>query len=230
MQCLSKIVKWEIGPKVSTVPATKGEVGRKIDFPGLTYAPINEQGVVLLFGKLCDELGFSVEAIRQGFPDAEVIDYRANASRGVRKSIEFEFACSNFRAQKHPVKGAQIIVCWEHDWKDCPKELEVIELRGEINKLKGEERDAQKEIDRKPRTSKVESRTGPKRLSGWEAHKRILTSSEAVAKRISEAKARGVSEKYLRFLDRLKRYWEIRESHKVAKEAYKGWKSKGEIT
>jgi len=199
------------------VPVERDEVGQKIDYPGLTYAPINEQGVVLLFGKLCDELGFSVEAIHQGFPDAEVIDYRANPSRGVRKNIEFEFASSNFRAQKHPVKGAQIIVCWEHDWKDCPKELEVIELRGETNTLKAEERDAQKEIERKPRTSKLGSQTGPKRLSGWEAHKRILTSPEAVAKRISEARARGVSEKYLRFLDRLKRYWEIRESHKVAK-------------
>ena len=115
------------------------------------------------------------------------------------------------------MKGAQIIVCWEHDWKDCPKELEVIELRGETNTLKAEERDAQKEIERKPRTSKLGSQTGPKRLSGWEAHKRILTSPEAVAKRIAEARARGVSEKYLRFLDRLKRYWEIRESHKVAK-------------
>ena len=199
------------------MPVERDEVGQKIDYPGLTYAPINEQGVVLLFGKLCDELGFSVEAIHQGFPDAEVIDYRANPSRGVRKNIEFEFASSNFRAQKHPVKGAQIIVCWEHDWKDCPKELEVIELRGETNTLKAEERDAQKEIERKPRTSKLGSQTGPKRLSGWEAHKRILTSPEAVAKRIAEARARGVSEKYLRFLDRLKRYWEIRESHKVAK-------------
>ncbi len=196
------------------LPSPKGEVGRKIDFPGLTYAPINEQGVVLLFGKLCDELGFSVEAIRQGFPDAEVIDYRANASRGVRKKIEFEFASSNFRAQKHNPADCQIIVCWEDDWGNRPKELEVISLRSEINKLKGEERDAQKETEKRPKASKVQSHTGEKRLSGWEEHKRRLTSSDAVEKKIVEAKAHNVSQKYVRFLERLKRYWEIREHSK----------------
>jgi hypothetical protein len=37
------------------------------------------------------------------------------------------------------VKGAQIIVCWEHDWKNCPKEIEVLELKSLIRKLKHEE-------------------------------------------------------------------------------------------
>jgi hypothetical protein len=211
------------------LPISKGEVGRKIDFPGLTYAPINEQGVVLLFGKLCDELGFSVEAIHQGFPDAEVIDYRANPSRGKRKKIEFEYASSNFLRQKHNSADCDIIVCWEDDWRNRSNELEVIELRSEVSKLKGEERDAQKAIEKRRITLKEQSQTGAKKLSGWEAHKRILTSSDAVAKRITEAKTRGVSQKYLRFLERLKRYWEIRESHKIAKEAYKSWKAKGEI-
>ena len=101
--------------------------------------PINEQGVVLLFGMMSDDLGFSIEAIRQGFPDALVVDYRANPNRGVKKSIEFEFASSHFARQKHPVRGAQIIVCWEHDWKNCPKEMEVLELKSLIRKLKHEE-------------------------------------------------------------------------------------------
>jgi hypothetical protein len=117
----------------------RDEVGPKIDYPGLTYAPINEQGVVLLFGMMSDDLGFSIEAIRQGFPDALVVDYRANPNRGVKKSIEFEFASSHFARQKHPVKGAQIIVCWEHDWKNAPKEIEVLELKSLIQNLKREE-------------------------------------------------------------------------------------------
>src|SRR5437667_193101 len=77
---------------------TKGdEVGPRIDFPGLTYAPINEQGVVLLFGMLADNIGFSVESIRVHYPDAIVIDYRAGKeSRGVRKYVEFEYLSSNF--------------------------------------------------------------------------------------------------------------------------------------
>jgi hypothetical protein len=28
-----------------------------------------------------------------------------------------------------------MIVCWEHDWKECPKHIEIIELKDEIKKL-----------------------------------------------------------------------------------------------
>ena len=51
-----------------------------------------------------------------------------------RARIEFEFRSSNFRAHKHPLDGADVIVCWEHDWPDCP--IEVIELRSAIVSLK----------------------------------------------------------------------------------------------
>jgi len=107
-------------------------VGSKIDIPGLTYAPINEQGVVLLFGILSHDLKFSVERIRQEYPDASVIDYRDDPNRGIKKDIEFEFISSNFSKQKHPVDKCDIIVCWEHDWKNCPKEIEVLELKGVV--------------------------------------------------------------------------------------------------
>jgi hypothetical protein len=119
------------------VPAERDEVGAKIDYPGLTYAPINEQGVVLLFGTMSDELGFSVEAIRSAFPDALVVDYRANPNRGVKKYIEFEFKSSHFARQKgHDPKKCDIIVCWEHDWQHLPPGIEIIELRNLIQNLK----------------------------------------------------------------------------------------------
>lgn len=119
------------------MPVEKDEVGAKIDYPGLTYAPINEQGVVALFSMMADEIGFSIEAIRQGFPDALVVDYRANRERGVKRKIEFEFESSRFPKQEdHDVTKCDIIVCWEHNWKTCPKELEVIELRTMIQKDK----------------------------------------------------------------------------------------------
>lgn len=38
--------------------------GQPIDFRGLRHAPINEQGVVYLFGMVSRELGFSVEALQ----------------------------------------------------------------------------------------------------------------------------------------------------------------------
>jgi len=115
---------------------TKGdEVGPRIDFPGLTYAPINEQGVVLLFGMLADNIGFSVESIRVHYPDAIVIDYRAGKeSRGVRKYVEFEYLSSNFEG--HDPKECDMIVCWEDDWEDRPKDLEILELRSLLQQLK----------------------------------------------------------------------------------------------
>ena len=129
-----------IGPPATTAPRTEGgrHVGRKIDYPGLTYSPINENGVILLFATMNseDELGFSVESIADAFPDALVVDYRANRDRGVKKYIEFEFLSSNFVRHDHDPAKCDIIVCWEHDWKDCPPNLEVIELKTLIEKLK----------------------------------------------------------------------------------------------
>ena len=117
----------------------RDEVGQKIDYPGLTYAPINEQGVVFLFAMMSDELGFSMESIRQAFPDAVAIDYRENRSREARKYIEFEFHSSHFSKQKgHDPEKCDIIVCWKHDWKNCPEKIEVIELRRIVQKEKGE--------------------------------------------------------------------------------------------
>lgn len=45
--------------------------GPFLNFRGLQHAPINEQGVVFLFGMVCFELGFVVEAVRTGYPDCE---------------------------------------------------------------------------------------------------------------------------------------------------------------
>jgi hypothetical protein len=38
----------------------------------------------------------------------------------------------NFLAHGHDVRGADLIVCWKHNWENCP--LEVIELRKELQK------------------------------------------------------------------------------------------------
>ena len=42
----------------------KVQFGEPIDFRGLRFAPINEQGVVYLFGMISRELGFLIESIR----------------------------------------------------------------------------------------------------------------------------------------------------------------------
>ena len=40
--------------------------------------------------------------------------------------IEFEHESRNFLKHMHPVKGCDLIVCWKHNWPECP--LEVVEL------------------------------------------------------------------------------------------------------
>ncbi|MBF2028717.1 MAG: hypothetical protein IGS48_18470 [Oscillatoriales cyanobacterium C42_A2020_001] len=110
--------------------------GAPISFRGLRHAPTNEQGVVYLFGMVSYELGLIVEAVQSAYPDCEAkrcVDSKRNRWQRVR--IEFEFCSSNFKAHGHDPKGCDMIVCWEHDWQDCP--LEVIELRSVIDQLEG---------------------------------------------------------------------------------------------
>lgn len=98
----------------------------------MTYAPVNEQGVVFLFSKINDDLGIKIESIQDAFPDAIGVDYRRKKDVGIRKRIEFEFHSSNY---DHPLDGCDIIVCWNHDWKDCPDTIEVIALKNELGRL-----------------------------------------------------------------------------------------------
>jgi hypothetical protein len=108
--------------------------GSFLNFRGLQHSPLNEQGVVFLFGMICFELGFVVEAIRNEYPDCEAkrcIDRRRDEWERVR--IEFEYRSSNFKEHCHDPKRCDVIVCWIHDWKECP--LEVVELKSVLEKL-----------------------------------------------------------------------------------------------
>jgi hypothetical protein len=108
--------------------------GQPIDFRGLRSAPINEQGVVYLFGMISGEMGFYIESIRTSFPDCEgkrCFDRNNDLWEYVK--IEFEFKASNFLQHGHNPNECDIIICWKNDWKDCP--IEVIELKEEIRRL-----------------------------------------------------------------------------------------------
>jgi len=98
----------------------------------LQHAPINEQGVVFLFGMVCSELGFVVEAVRTAYPDCEA-KRLVKKGKWERAMIEFEFKSSNFKDHGHNPELCDVIVCWEHDWPECP--LEVIELKSAIENL-----------------------------------------------------------------------------------------------
>lgn len=108
--------------------------GNPIDFRGLRHEPVNEQGVVFLFGMLARELGYYVEAVQTGFPDCEA-KRQIGPDKWQRVRIEFEFESRNFREHGHDPTRCDVIVCWRHNWTECPGELEVVELASLIKSL-----------------------------------------------------------------------------------------------
>jgi hypothetical protein len=108
--------------------------GNPIDFRGLRHEPINENGVIFLFGMVAKELGYYVEAVQSGFPDCEAKRQIA-AGKWQRVRIEFEYESRNFRDHGHPFQGCDVLVCWRHNWADCPPSIEILELGQVIRQL-----------------------------------------------------------------------------------------------
>ena len=103
-------------------------VGDLINFRGLVYGPANEMGVVALFAKVSEEMGFIIEEIRATFPDCIA---RKRVDKGwERVRIEFEYASSNFQRHGHDPDACDLIVCWKHDWDACP--LPVLTLQSYV--------------------------------------------------------------------------------------------------
>jgi hypothetical protein len=110
----------------------KRTFGPPLNFRGLQHEPVNEQGVVFLFGIVASDLGFLVEAVQTGYPDCRA-KRRTRGGNYVEVDIEFEFRSRNFREQGHDPQKCDLIVCWEDDWPDCP--LEILELKSAIRDL-----------------------------------------------------------------------------------------------
>jgi hypothetical protein len=106
-------------------------VGELINFRGLLYAPLNESGVFNLFGKVAEDLNMYIEEIRTEAPDAIIRRFVGKGWERVR--VEFEFRSSEYRQKGEDADRCDMIVCWEHDWADCP--VEVVELRDRIREL-----------------------------------------------------------------------------------------------
>lgn len=110
--------------------------GRTLNFRAFVYAPTSEHDVVQIFGNVAEELGFEIVGNRSAFPDCEARRVQPSARETFKRClIEYEFASSDYRKHKHPLSGCDLVVCWDHDWHDCP--IEVLELKSEIKKLQG---------------------------------------------------------------------------------------------
>jgi len=97
---------------------------------GHVYGPTNEGGVISLFGAMAVSLGFLILKIQTEFPDCEALRV-AGKDRNRPVKIEFELESRNFLRHMHDPNGCDIIVCWEHNWPECP--LEVIELKKAVS-------------------------------------------------------------------------------------------------
>ena len=111
--------------------------GRPLHFSNLIHEPNHEQGVVFLFGMISRALGFdSIEYLGDDFPDCEA-KWRVGSQHQLQRvRIEFELKSSHFKEHGHDPQGCDVIVCWEHNWKECPSSLKVIELKKEIKGLR----------------------------------------------------------------------------------------------
>ena len=161
----------------------KSIVGDLINFRGLVYSPINENGVIFLFGKVAEDLNMYVEEIKPGFPDC--IGRRFTGKGWERISIEFEHKSQNFEFHKHDPKGCDIIVCWEHDWPEAQKHgIEVIELRDRIKGLPN------------PPIQRPDEAGGTKEtltLDEYLAHRQTVPALQSLYRKLIE-KVRGLSE------------------------------------
>jgi hypothetical protein len=101
--------------------------GEPLGLAAMAHAPTNELGVLFLFGIVAADLGFRVERLQAAFPDCEA---KREVAPGKWELVllELEIYSRNFKAHRHDPRGCHGIVCWKHNWPDCPEWLEVIEL------------------------------------------------------------------------------------------------------
>ncbi|HEY7403163.1 MAG TPA: hypothetical protein VIB39_06555 [Candidatus Angelobacter sp.] len=90
------------------------------------FAPVNEMGVVFLFGAMAEKLGFIVTWVGTQYPDVEAFREVA-PGRWQRVRVEIEFQSRNFLQHFHDPKECDLIVCWEHNWAEAA--MEVISLK-----------------------------------------------------------------------------------------------------
>lgn len=124
--------------------------GTKINFKSLSCSPVNELGVVYLFGVLHEAFDFKIESIQSAFPDC-IARRKVASGKWEELRIEFEYMSKNFYQHKHDPERTDIIVCWKHNWPECPKHIEIIELSSMLEEVESIAEEVKK----------------PKKLSSW---------------------------------------------------------------
>lgn len=109
-------------------------MGAPTQLPGLAHEPINEMGVLVLFAMLSRQLGFILDSVQAAFPDL-LARMEVQPGRWQPVRIEVEYLSSSFKRHGHDARQCDLIVCWRHDWKNCPPNLQVLELSQVVKQL-----------------------------------------------------------------------------------------------
>lgn len=126
-----KIIPETIKPKVKKKEKKKQET---INFRGIKTAPVDVEGVIFIFGMICEELSFIIEAFNTEMPCFEGkrrLDGSGKKIQDVKIGVYHK--SYDLKTKSGSVTDCDIIVCWEHDWNDCP--VEVLELKAVLKKL-----------------------------------------------------------------------------------------------
>lgn len=99
--------------------------GQPMHLP-LNCAPTNENGVIFAFGSVAKKLGYSILRVQAAFPDCLALR-QIEPNRWVLVRIEFEYESRNFLTHMHEQEGCDLIVCWRHNWPECPLEVLALE-------------------------------------------------------------------------------------------------------
>ncbi|HET9838027.1 MAG TPA: hypothetical protein VFR84_07315 [Candidatus Angelobacter sp.] len=122
------------GPGFSAAEAARGTgrilkdrptFGPPMTQSGMLCGPENENGVLVLFGMWAWRLGFAIKKVQTAFPDIIALR-KIDEQTWQEVRIEAEQESRNFVKHGHSPSGADLLVCWIHNWPECP--IEVIEL------------------------------------------------------------------------------------------------------
>jgi hypothetical protein len=65
--------------------------------------------------------------VQSGFPDCQA-KIEVEPGRWQHFRIEFEYESRSFKLHGHDARKCDLIVCWRHNWKNCPPNLQMLEL------------------------------------------------------------------------------------------------------
>jgi hypothetical protein len=83
---------------------------------------------------LSRQLGFIIDAVQAGFPDL-LARMEVQPGRWQPVRVEVEYESRNFKRHGHDPQQCDLIVCWRHNWKNCPPNLQVLELSKIVKQL-----------------------------------------------------------------------------------------------